>query len=220
MQNRSLPPSAALYNRAILSIYDAYVLGFSNTFAWRCPSNVLLSHYNQNVSDRHLDIGPGTGYFLDHCEFPSNHPRIDLLDINESPLELTMKRISRYNPTPYIADITTPFTSPEGPYSSIALNYILHCLPGTIQEKGTSVLAQLIPMLDKENGSLFGSTILNQGVQHNQIGSILMRVYNSKGVFGNLLDSEEELRQLLNDHFARHTLEIRGCVALFVGYMI
>jgi hypothetical protein len=38
-----LPASVAIYNRALLAVYDAYVLGFSNRWVWRCPSLRILA---------------------------------------------------------------------------------------------------------------------------------------------------------------------------------
>jgi hypothetical protein len=46
-----------------------------------------------------------------------------------------------------------------------------------------------------------------------------MALYNRKGIFGNMNDSEEDLHRLLDRSFAAYDLEIRGCVALFTGYM-
>jgi len=46
----------------LLSGYDLWVLGFSNTFVWRCPTRLLLEFYNEHISGNHLDVGVGTGY--------------------------------------------------------------------------------------------------------------------------------------------------------------
>ncbi len=56
---------AAVYTPLSLALYDLVVLGFSNFFVWRCSSRLILDFYNQHISDKHLDIGVGTGYFLD-----------------------------------------------------------------------------------------------------------------------------------------------------------
>jgi hypothetical protein len=56
---------AAVYSQAVLAAYDAFVVGFSNSFAWKCPSRLLVAFYNENISEEHLDVGVGTGYFLD-----------------------------------------------------------------------------------------------------------------------------------------------------------
>jgi hypothetical protein len=77
---------AAFFGRPVLAIYDALVLGLSCRFVWKCPAPSLLDWYNGHVSANHLDVGVGTGYFLDRCHFPSATPRIVLADLSESSL--------------------------------------------------------------------------------------------------------------------------------------
>ncbi|MDJ0799996.1 MAG: hypothetical protein QNJ51_24845 [Calothrix sp. MO_167.B12] len=57
---------AAIYSKSLLLIYDFFVLGLSNTFCWQCPTKLILNFYNQHISDKHLDVGVGSGYFLDN----------------------------------------------------------------------------------------------------------------------------------------------------------
>ena len=52
---------AAVYTPLALALYDLAVLRISNSFVWQCASHVLLDFYNQHISDKHLDIGVGTG---------------------------------------------------------------------------------------------------------------------------------------------------------------
>ena len=53
------------YSRTVLRLYDPLVLGPVARYVWRCPSDRLTEHYRRHVRDRHLDVGPGTGYFLE-----------------------------------------------------------------------------------------------------------------------------------------------------------
>ncbi len=99
---------AAVYSRPVLAIYDLFVLRFTNTFVWKCPSPHILEFYNQNVSDKHLDVGVGTGYFLDRCTFPSAAPQIALMDLNENSLQKTAKRLRRYHPRTYRRNVLEP----------------------------------------------------------------------------------------------------------------
>jgi hypothetical protein len=66
----------AVYTKRMLGIYDFLVLGLSNRLIWRCPTQRLVDHYNRHVTANHLDVGVGTGYFLDRCRFSSNAPRV------------------------------------------------------------------------------------------------------------------------------------------------
>ena len=218
-ESPTLPASAAIYSRAMLTVYDAYVLGFSNTWAWRCPSRHILRLYQHQISQRHLEVAVGTGYFPDHCDFHASQPSIDLFDIHPDTLASGARRLARYHPRCFQGNVLNSSDLPQERYDSIAINYLLHCLPGPLSGKGQAVLENLIPHLHPGNGRLFGSTILGVGVRHNALGRRLMAFYNRKGIFGNTNDSEEDLRHLLGQHFPAFDLEVIGCVALFTGYM-
>ena len=60
----------AFYTRRSLAVYDLAILGYFSRLAWRCPASRIVDHYNLHVSANHLDVGVGTGYFLDHCHVP------------------------------------------------------------------------------------------------------------------------------------------------------
>ena len=86
----------AAYKGWILTwVYDALVLGFSNHVLWKCPTAGLLDLYNANVTSNHLDVGVGTGYYLDRCRFPDAEPRLALMDLNENSLSCAAKRVAR-----------------------------------------------------------------------------------------------------------------------------
>src|SRR5687768_2190711 len=64
----------AFYTRRTLAVYDVAILGFFSPVAWRSPAARIVAHYDQHASGSHLDVGVGTGYFLDHCTFPNACP--------------------------------------------------------------------------------------------------------------------------------------------------
>lgn len=66
----------AVYSKRTLAFYDFVVLGFSNRFLWKCPTQRLVHLYNNNITLNHLDVGVGTGYFLDRCHFTSSSPAL------------------------------------------------------------------------------------------------------------------------------------------------
>lgn len=207
---------AAIYSKSVLSIYDLFVLGFSNRFAWRCPSRLILDFYNEHVSGRHLDLGVGTGYFLDKCTFPTPHPHIALADLNPNSLEMAAKRLRRYRPSIHNINLLRPFWARPAGFDSIAINYVLHCLPGDMQSKG-AVFQNLKALLNPKGGEIFGATILGQGVQHNLLGRTLMTIYNAKDIFCNQQDNVSDLERALKTHFHNVDIRIVGCVAFFVG---
>ena len=117
---------AAVYTPLSLAFYDLAVLGLSNSFVWQCSSHVLLDFYNQHISDKHLDIGVGTGYFLDRCRFPSM-PQIALFDLNPHSLAKSAQRLRRYNPSCFIGNALQRIDIGMSGFDSASLNYLLHC---------------------------------------------------------------------------------------------
>ena len=83
----------AAYTATALRLYDWWVLGLSNHLIWRCPTAALRQLYDRNVSDRHVDIGVGTGYFLDKARWPIVDPSITLVDLNENSLNAAANRM-------------------------------------------------------------------------------------------------------------------------------
>lgn len=208
----------SIYTKTLLSIYNIYVLGLSNRFAWKCPSKILLKHYNQNISLNHLDVGVGTGYFLDHCNFPDGvKPSIHLMDLNPNSLEFAAKCIQRYQPKTHLFDILKPLPNDLPKFDSIGISYLLHCLPGTIQSKEV-VFKNLIPLL-KSGGVIFGATILGKNTHSNYFATKLLSLYNRKNIFHNLEDDFVGLTHVLKSNFKRHAIHQQGNVAIFSAHI-
>ncbi|MGV8920514.1 MAG: methyltransferase [Pseudomonas sp.] len=207
---------AAVYSPLTLKLYDWWVLGVSNRFAWQCSTNeVLQPFFNRHVGTRHLDVGVGTGFYLSNAQLKPE-TEVTLLDLNSSSLEAARVRLGRSNTRLLRHDILQPLpTGIATPHDSISLFYLLHCLPGNMQTK-EQVFANLKPLL-ADNGVLFGATILGDDVGHNGFGRKLMAVYNKKGIFGNRNDTAQTLRAALARHFSEVTVEVRGKVALFTA---
>jgi SAM-dependent methyltransferase len=208
-------PSVAVYTPARLALYDAAILGLSCRFVWRCPSGRFLELYNRHVGARHLDVGVGTGYFLDRCRFPVERPAITLLDLSEACLAKAARRIARYSPEVRRANVLEPLDLGEARFDSVALNGVLHCLPATMDEKA-GVFRSLRPLLD-EGGVLFGSTILGRGVAHRRVARKVIGIYNREGIFTNLADDLEGLERAITSSFPRVEVETQGSFALFAA---
>ena len=203
----------AVYTRRALKLYDLVVLGISNRWIWKCPTPKLLDFYNQHISGNHLDVGVGTGYFLDHCHFPTSTPRIELLDLNSDCLGSTAQRISRYKPVQHQANVLEPLAIKTQAFDSIGLNYLLHCLPGAMESKAIA-FDHLIPFLSKD-GTVFGSTLVQRDAPRNVAAKRLMAFYNTRGIFGNSDDSAKALEAELDKRFEEYSVTLCGCVALF-----
>lgn len=203
----------AIYTKSNLAVYDFIVLGVSNRFIWRCPTERLEAHYNRHVTANHLDVGVGTGYFLDRCRFPSTPPRVALVDLNPNTLEFASQRIARYKPLTYRRNVLEPI-SLDGPrFDSVGINYLLHCLPGSIESK--AVAFDHLKALMNPGAVLFGATLLQGGVDRSWLAKRLMAIYNKNGIFDNEKDDLEDLRRALEHRFRDVSIEIVGCAALF-----
>jgi len=205
----------AVYSKRTLAIYDLAVLGISNSYIWKCPSRQIEAHYNQHITANHLDVGVGTGYFLDRCKFPTATPRVALMDLNPNSLEFTSNRISRYNPKVFRRNVLEPIDTDGERFDSIGINFLLHCLPGSMDSK--SVAFDYLKALLNPNGVIFGATLLQGGVNRSWAAKRLMNVYNKKGIFSNEQDSVEALTRALKQRFKDVAVEVVGCTAMFSG---
>ena len=205
-----------VYTPFTLRVYDLFVLGFSNRFVWRCRSSKLLERYDSHVGARHLDVGVGTGWFLDHCRWPVESPKITLLDLNEHSLSAASDRIRRYAPATVQANVLDRVDLGDAHFDSIGANFLFHCLPGGLERKAATVASNLRPYL-ASGGFFFGSTILGRGVSHNLVGRRLMRLYNRKRIFSNVEDDQRGLEQGLASELTDVQIEVVGAVALFAG---
>lgn len=205
----------AFYSRRTLRIYDPMILGFFSRVAWRCPSSRILEHYDRHVSGNHLDVGPGTGYFLDRCRFPVADPRIALLDLNTDCLAVACERIGRYRPQQFVANALEPLEIDTEKFDSVALNYVLHCLPGRMADK-TTVFRNLATVTTP-GGVIFGATLLQEGVPRSWYARAVMARNNRVGIFSNRDDSLDDLTAGLAECLVETSVEVVGCVAMFSG---
>ena len=127
-----------IYSRAFLRIYDPVILGFYGNVVWRCPTSRLVEQYRQHVGRSHLDVGPGTGYFLENARLPDD-AQITLLDPNPDVLAHAARRLSDRYPSAVQADVLKPLPFTAKRFDSVALNYVLHCLPGPPVRKAAAV---------------------------------------------------------------------------------
>lgn len=206
---------AKAYTPFTLKLYDWWVLGISNSYAWRCSTKEnLLPHFLQNMSARHLDVGVGTGYYLTNAPSGSN---VTLMDMNAASLNAASARAGKSKVENKIKhDVFDPWPAQlKNQFDSISMFFLLHCLPGAMQDK--ELVIEHSKMALSENGILYGATILGDGVIHNGFGKKLMTVYNQKGIFSNIHDSEDELRKILSKHFINVEVIVKGVVALYTA---
>lgn len=203
----------AVYTPLTLKVYDHAVHGFSNRFLWRCPTSLLEEMYDRNVSDDHLDIGVGTGYFLDKATWPSDRPTITLFDLNPNSLKAASDRIARHAPTSIRADILKPLRL-DRTFRSVGLCYLLHCLPGALSDKAATVFDNVLGVT-APGATIFGATILQGDAPRSLFAQGLMNVYNRRGIFSNADDTRQALDRVLSERFDSYRVTQHGVVAIF-----
>lgn len=201
------------YNRLLLEAYDPLVLGPIARFVWRCPTTRLVARYRQHIRDRHLDVGPGTGYFLARSGLPRDS-RVTILDPNPNVLRHASGRLRHLSVAAVEADVLKPLPV-DGPFDSAALHLVIHCLPGPLARKAgavANVAAVLAP-----DGVLFGASVLGTSGQHTRVARTVLTAFNRQGGFDNLDDTEHGIREILGASFERVELETIGSIAVFAA---
>jgi SAM-dependent methyltransferase len=201
------------YTRGFLVVYNAWVLGVAAKSIWRCPTPRLVEGYRQHIRDRHLDVGPGTGYFIEKSGLPAGS-RVTLVDPNRSVLAHASKRLRGFDVSAVEADVLKPLPV-DGPFDSAALHLVIHCLPGPMSRKAAAV-ANIAETLASD-GVLFGASVLGMSGPQTRLSRGVLRAFNRQGGFDNLADSEAGLREILAASFEHVELDIVGSVAIFAA---
>jgi ubiquinone/menaquinone biosynthesis C-methylase UbiE len=215
-QQLNTESGASVYSPTILKVYDFAVLGLSNRFVWQCPTKtVLLPFYKEHLGLKHLDVGVGTGFYIARAGLTRSH-QVSLLDLNENSLRAAAAQVKQAKVRTFVRDVMRPSSEPvDTGYDSISLFYLLHCLPGTMDDKETAI-ANLKRYLSKD-GVLYGATILGDEAAHNPIERMLLKLYNDKGVFHNMADTLNDLQRMLRRQFQNVQIRRHNKVALFVA---
>lgn len=208
--------AAAPYTRPFLAIYDLWVIRLSNRFAWRCDAQVMLGLYREHIGRRHLEVGPGSGWYLANARRQVDGDVV-LLDLNPVPLAYTRRRLEKSGSavSAVTGSVLDPVPEAAGTgFDSIGLNFVMHCVPGTFAEKGIAFkhLARVL----SDDGVLFGSTILGRR-SHTVFGRALSAAYTRVGAFNNGNDDREGLQEALGAAFRKFSVTEVGDVTLFTA---
>ena len=199
------------FNPLLLPIYDFFVYRFISQFIWGCSNELLINRYKQYVTKNHLEVGVGTGYLLDNIKL--DNISLDLMDLSKTCLHQSRKRLSRYAPNIIKHNILEEPIEEDKRYSSIGINYVMHCVAGDYINKG--IVFDHLKMLLKDNGVIFGTTVIK--TQHSSgLARLSMKFLNYIGIFNNRNDKVEELKDALEQQFKYVNVELESSVALFV----
>ncbi|HJP65920.1 MAG TPA: class I SAM-dependent methyltransferase [Actinomycetota bacterium] len=201
------------YTRFLLAIYDPFVLGFMTRAVWKVPVQLGIERYRRHLGRRHLDVGPGTGYFIEKAAPPVG-TEITLLDPNPNVLARSSRRLAAMHPTTVEADVMKPLPV-RGPFNSAALSFVLHCLRGPQSHKATAI--RNVAAVLEPDGVLFGGTVLGSAERHTPQARAVLWAFNRKGDFDNLGDTAAGLRQILEQSFQTVEIDVIGSAALFTA---
>jgi len=200
------------YGPALLAVYDWWVLGVMARAVWRSPTPLIVERYRPLFGRRHLDVGPGSGYCIGVAA--SADMELTLLDPNRDVLDHCAKRLSRFHPTVVEADVLKPLPV-QGPFDSVALSFVLHCLPGPMEAKGRAV-RNVVSVLDSR-GVLFGGTVLGTDERHSASARAFLKAAIRQGGFDNLSDTRDGLETILSASFDDVEIDVIGSLALFTA---
>ncbi|KAK8214437.1 S-adenosyl-L-methionine-dependent methyltransferase [Phyllosticta capitalensis] len=213
----------------ILSFYDILILGIYCPYVWGCPASTELTAFlNSRIATaisrssprpcRILDIGVGTGYFLERAPL-EDVKEITLLDINAECLDAAASRAQKAHPHIECAKVQANFLEPiaaeklGGQFDIISLGLLLHCLPGPPARKADA-LVRLRDLLTKD-GVLFGFTIIGKDATHSLMAKALLWFHNTIGVFDNYEDGVASFVKPLEEAFETVNWRIVGSMLLF-----
>lgn len=210
------PPrhSIKAYTKLGLHVYDPLIVNLVAPRVWGCDPDILIDHYRDHVTSNHADIGVGTGFFLDRCGLPSANPRLALIDLQPNCLEHTARRLSRYRPSTYLRDVLNLVDEiPGGPFDSVALPGIIHCLAGDLTLK-SRVFDNIAP-LTRPGTKIFGYTLVYDGVPLSASRRLVHPLLNRLRVIDNANDRLGDLHHALSARFIDCNVKLVGCMALF-----
>lgn len=218
--------SVAVYSKSLLEIlYDNIALGFNMRYMWRCPTtSVLIPFFIENFSDRHLDCGVGTGYFVAEAlkvvskERPQQ--RLVFLDASANCLEVAEAHALAIAPEIKIESFEgnvkeqLPKPLQDAEFDSISMFNLFHCVPGPAKLQGLRYYADRL----SDEGVLSGCSVLGRRYSPNWISTLYLRLYNWRGkVMYNLDDTEEEFEVALKEIFEDVEIEVVGMMILFTA---
>ena len=203
---------ARYYGALTLPLYDAAVLNIAVPYGWGVPLKTGREMYRRLVGARHLDIGVATGYFLRKALEERDEAEITLMDLNENATRYAADKLRRFDVTQAVGDALEPFPV-DGPFDSIAMFHLLHCMPGTVAEKAVAfdhAIEVLAP-----GGVCFGASVTPAGRKLGPLGRMILTASNKTGALNNAADDHDALRAEIESRFHDTKIELQGVMTLW-----
>lgn len=212
-KNRSAQVGQLFFSVMSHHLYDVGLYRFVTQRIWRCPTQRLMDNYVENISDEHLEIGVGSGFFLEHTLCTDFVRRLELLDLNKRCLTKSATRLKQFAPRIHHHNILEPLEAGCYKFSSVGMNYVLHCISGGFR-RNQRIFENVQSHLVK-GGVFFGATLVRQPVHAGVLSWFFMNLLNALGIFNNAHHTVGELRRALQASFCEVEISMVGNAAIF-----
>ena len=197
-------------NKFVIKNYDFIVNNLNCKYVWKCDQKNIANMYKKNITSNHIEIGPGTGYFLKNYKFNN----LTLIDVNkdillecENNLKSNCKNINIINKNIFNKNNQIELNN----YNSIGLNYVLHCVPNKLSDSLDNLRNNII---SDSNLNLFGSTVIPPNNIYN-LATLEIYFLNKLKIFNNINHSDSELRKYVKNNFNKFNIIKEGHSLLF-----
>ncbi|MEM7363573.1 MAG: class I SAM-dependent methyltransferase [Pseudomonadota bacterium] len=196
-------------------LYEFGLYQIVTPYFWQCPTETLMDNYVENISENHLEVGVGSGYFLKRTLCADFVKRLVLVDLNRNCLEKSATHLQTFAPQLLHHNILEPLqqTDRQHQFSSAGMNYVLHCIPGGVSSQ-LRVFKHVKSVL-RVGGVFFGATLIEKPAMHAIRAWLLMKLLAAVGIFHNRMHTIADLRQSLESHFGQVEITTVGHAAVF-----
>ena len=205
-----------------LNIYDLLVNKINCKYVWKCDQRYIIDNYEKNIKNNHLEIGPGTGYFLKNIKNIKNikttkttqNINLALLDINDDTLKFSAKNLQNsfnnikcFNTNIFEKKPVTILPK----INSVGINYVLHCVPGNLEDN----IQSLINNIGQSNINYFGASVVSNKELSTFVAKIELYFLNKFGIFNNKNDNYLNLVKYFEKNNIKYEIKIKGNVVIF-----
>ena len=193
-------------NNLIFNNYDYFVNKINCKYVWKCDQRHIKKLYANNITNKHLEIGPGTGYFIKKYQFNN----LNLVDINKNILNNSKKNLINNCQNIKInnKNIFQNNNKINEDITSIGMSYVLHCVPNNLDKS----IDNLVENIETNNQiTIFGSTVIPN--KKDFLAMTEIYTLNTLGIFNNINHNKEQLNFIIDKY--NGTLNQIGNVLLF-----
>eukprot|EP01084_Bolivina_argentea_P195134 334831_1 len=208
-----------------------YVSRLAMNNVWKFPTERHVAQYSEYMmrSKNHLEIGTASVHCLTKANiFDRLNMNVTLLDIEEAPLnnakeELIANGFHKTLINTIQCDVTqinenTISDMNNKIFDTIAMGHVLHCIPGSINEKFPKILDGLSSYMDK-NTKFFGCSHANiEPDGFNAFPEKFMNFLRQQKILFNENDTTKDMEKVLSEYFGIYDVTEVGYVTMFEAY--